>query len=110
MASGSYRVCVHREAKATNATIEIYQYELLDKLSQELLRPLSGIRAELSLTSIISYVERTSINDNISLLAVDPSKTADLGERQWPRTPRTPTHPARPGIEPPRIGRCSVLR
>lgn len=68
-------------------SVVIQQFDLIEKLHAELLRPMSGIRAELSQPSIITMAERTNINDRVAELAADPEATADLATflRFWSR-------------------------
>lgn len=58
--------------------VEVLQFDLVDKMRQELLRPLSGIRAELSLPAIITNIERERIERAAAALATDPALPADL--------------------------------
>ena len=58
--------------------IELLQFDLLDKMRQELTRPLSGIRAELKLPAIITVIERERIERVAAALAPEPTATADL--------------------------------
>ena len=58
--------------------MEVLQFDLVDKMRQELLRPLSGIRAELTLPAIITNIERDRIERVAAALATDPALPADL--------------------------------
>jgi hypothetical protein len=66
------------EGELAATTVELLQFDLLDKMRQELLRPLSGIRAELQLPAIITVIERERIERVAAALAPDPKAAADL--------------------------------
>jgi hypothetical protein len=65
-------------AEPTIKPIELLQFDLLDKMRQELVRPLSGIRAELQLPAIVTVIERERVERVAAALAPEPNATADL--------------------------------
>ncbi len=65
-------------AESNIKPVELLQFDLLDKMRQELLRPLSGIRAELQLPAIVTVIERERIERVAAALAPEPTATADL--------------------------------
>ena len=75
---GNAGVCAGALVDGKAEVLDIKQFDLIDKLKQELLRPLSGIRAELDLQHIITNLERERIEKAAAALAVDPEAPADL--------------------------------